>query len=88
MKNIILLLVVCCSTCFAKNKPALILIPGIGFDSSVFSDFVERNKKSYTMYTVTIPGYGNTAAPAMPDSAHASYGKQYWTNSAIEDIRK
>jgi len=70
------------------GKSDLVLIPGLGFDASVFKDFVARNKKSFTMYSVTLPGYGNTAAPPMPDSVHASYGLQYWTNGAIEGIRK
>ena len=71
-----------------KGKEKLILIAGLGFDGSVFSDFVERNKKSFTMYSVTLPGYGNTTAPPMPDSAHASYGLQYWNNGAVEGIKK
>src|SRR5262249_24316546 len=61
-----------------KGKSALILVPGMGFDAPVFSDFVQRNRKNYTMFPVTIPGYGNSAAPPMPDSANASYGRQHW----------
>jgi pimeloyl-ACP methyl ester carboxylesterase len=60
----------------------------MGFNASVFSDFVKRNRKNYTMYSVTIPGYGDTSAPAMPDSAQASYGLQYWTRGVIEGVRK
>lgn len=71
-----------------KGKVDLILIPGLGFDASVFSDFVSRNKKNFTMYSLTLPGYGSTFAPPMPDSANASYGLQYWNNGAIEGIRK
>src|SRR6188768_2029468 len=71
-----------------KGTDQLILIPGLGFDASVFSDFVERNKKNFTMYSITLPGYGKTSAPPMPDSANASYGLQYWNNGAIEGIKK
>lgn len=70
-----------------KGKQTLILIPGLGFDASVFSDFMEANKNNYTMYAITIPGYGNTQAPAMPDSA-TSYGKQTWNTGVIEGIIK
>lgn len=70
-----------------KGKQALILIPGIGFDASVFTDFMKANKNNYTMYAITIPGYGNTKAPPMPDTS-ISYGEQSWNNNAIEGINK
>lgn len=70
-----------------KGKQTLILIPGMGFDASVFTDFIEVNKNNFTMYAITIPGYGNTKAPPMPDTS-VSYGEQSWNNSAIEGISK
>src|SRR5882757_6626597 len=48
------------------GKQALILVPGMGFDGSVFADFMKANQKKYMMYAITIPGYGNTKAPPMP----------------------
>ncbi len=47
-----------------RGKQTLILLPGLGFDASVFKDFMETNKKEYTMYAITIPGFGNT--PRLP----------------------
>lgn len=65
----------------------LILIPGWGFDASVYKDFMKANKKKYTMYAITIPGYGNTKAPPMPDTG-TSYGLQYWNKGVQQGILK
>ncbi|HET9056956.1 MAG TPA: alpha/beta hydrolase [Chitinophagaceae bacterium] len=70
-----------------KGKKTLILVPGLGFDASVFKDFMEANKKVYTMYAITIPGNGNTAAPPMPDSG-TSYGAQTWNKGIVEGLNK
>lgn len=70
-----------------KGNPTLILIPGWGFDASVFKDFMDANKNNYTMYAITIPGYGKTQAPPMPD-ANTSYGQQYWNKGALEGLNK
>lgn len=56
---------------------ALILIPGLGFDASVFDDLMTSYASEFTMYAITVPGYGDTPAPPMP-AAGASYGGQYW----------
>lgn len=66
---------------------SIILIPGLGFDASVFKDFIEANKTKYTIYAITIPGMGNTKAPPMPDTS-ISYGEQTWTNGVIQGILK
>src|SRR3954464_2325957 len=55
----------------------LIVIPGLGFDACIFDDFVKENKKKFTICAITIPGFGNTRAPAMP-LTDSSYGLQYW----------
>jgi pimeloyl-ACP methyl ester carboxylesterase len=70
-----------------KGVKTLILIPGLGFDASVFDDFVKANKDKYTMYVITIPGYGKTQAPPMP-TADTSFGKQYWNKGVIEGVLK
>lgn len=70
-----------------KGKQNLILIPGIGFDASVFSDFMNANKHKYTMYAITIAGFGNTTAPAMPPEG-TSYSEQTWSKSTINGILK
>ena len=65
----------------------MILVPGIGFDASIFSDFMAANINKYTMYAVTAPGYGETNAPPMP-ATDTSYGKQYWNKGFIKGIIK
>lgn len=70
-----------------KGSQKMILIPGLGFDASIFKDFIEANKEKYTMYAITLPGYGGTPAPAMPAEG-VSYGEQTWNKSAIKGIIK
>lgn len=70
-----------------SGKQTMILIPGWGFDASVFDDFREVNKNQFTMYTITIPGYGNTMAPPMPPDS-TSYGKQSWNNGVVQGLVK
>ncbi|HEV8285697.1 MAG TPA: alpha/beta hydrolase [Chitinophagaceae bacterium] len=70
-----------------NGKQTLILIPGLGFDASVFDDFINANKKNYTMYAITVPGYGNTNAPPMP-LTDSSYGDQNWSKGIIEGLMK
>jgi pimeloyl-ACP methyl ester carboxylesterase len=72
---------------YGNGKQSMILIPGLGFDGSVFDDFMEANKTLYTMYAVTVAGYGNTSAPPMPPEG-TSYGDQTWNRSAVEGITK
>jgi pimeloyl-ACP methyl ester carboxylesterase len=41
----------------------MILIPGAACDWSVFDTFMTRNASKYTMYAVTLPGFGGSTAP-------------------------
>lgn len=66
-----------------KGKRNLILIAGWGFGSHIFKKFMERNSEEYTMYAVTLPGFGNTPAPPIPN---VSYGEQIWTQGAAKGI--
>lgn len=68
-----------------KGKKTLIIIPGLGFDGSIFKDFVKSNRTRYTMYVVTLPGFGRSQAPPMPKPG-ASYGEQAWCKSVAEGI--
>ena len=70
-----------------RGKIAMIIIPGLGFDGSIFDDFTQRNKKQFTMYVVTLAGFGTTEAPPMPPTA-TSYGEQTWSKSAARGIVK
>jgi len=72
---------------YGNGKQFVILVPGLGFDYSIFKDFMVANKSNYTMYAITIPGFGNTSAPPMPDTS-VSYGDQTWTKGIIDGILK
>lgn len=63
----------------------VILVPGLGFDGSIFSDFAEANRARFTMYVVTLAGFGGTAAPPMPPDG-TSYGELTWMRGAVEGL--
>lgn len=70
-----------------EGRRTLVIIPGLGFDASVFDDFVRANRKNFTMYVITLPGFGKTTAPPMP-AAGTSYGEQTWTKGTAQGISK
>jgi pimeloyl-ACP methyl ester carboxylesterase len=55
---------------FGSGPIPMVLIPGIAQDWTVFKTFMERNARRYTMYAVTLPGFGDSPAPPFPDNAH------------------
>lgn len=63
----------------------MILIPGWGFDWTIFKNFMEANSRDYTFYAVTIPGFGQTQAPPMPAETE-NYRDLYWTKGVIKGI--
>lgn len=67
-----------------SGKETMILIPGWGFGAEVYHNFIEANKNKYTIYAVTLAGFGGTAAPPMPDNA--TYDQQTWINGATNGI--
>lgn len=63
-----------------KGPVPMVLIPALGFDWKAFESFTERNAERYTMYAVTLPGFGGTPAPATaPNSTFADLG---WLDNA------
>ncbi len=46
----------------------MILIADIKTDRSLYRTFMDRNADRYTMYAVTLPGYGGTPAPPRPET--------------------
>lgn len=46
----------------------LVLAPGLCCDWTVWDSFMDRNKDRYTMYAVTLPGFGGTEPPPTPDT--------------------
>jgi len=51
---------------FGRGPVTLILLADIRTDGSLYQGFIERNLDRYTMYAVTLPGYGGTPAPPKP----------------------
>lgn len=48
------------------SKPALVLIPGLSNSAAVWGPFVHRFAPSYTIYTVTLAGFGGRTPAAAP----------------------
>jgi pimeloyl-ACP methyl ester carboxylesterase len=65
----------------------MLLISGLGFGDSIWNEFMEARKSAYTMYAVTLPGFGETAPPAMPP-AGSRFAEAPWTYSAIRAIEQ
>ena len=63
----------------------LILIPGIGFGGDVWSEFMERQQQAYTMYAVTLPGFGDTPPWPLPPE-NASFAARPWMDSAVAAV--
>jgi pimeloyl-ACP methyl ester carboxylesterase len=68
-----------------SGKRNMIIITGLGFGGDVFDNFMEANKKKYTMYVVTPAGFANTPAPPMPASG-VPYAQLTWTNNIVTGI--
>ena len=45
----------------------MILLPDLSSDWTLYQNFIERNRDRYTMYAVTLPGYGRTPPPPRPE---------------------
>ena len=60
----------------------LVLIPGLACDWTVWDSFMERNGDRYTMHAVTLPGFGGSEPPPMPESNAGTP----WMDNAVEAI--
>ncbi len=65
----------------------MVLIAGGGFGAEVFAEFMDAHADRFTMWAVTLPGYGGTPAPPMPPQG-TSYGEQSWTRSARDAVAR
>lgn len=65
-----------------SGSRSMILIPGLGFGGAVFDEFMARHSREFTMYAVTLPGFGGTPALAMPPADSSSYRLASWTRSS------
>lgn len=65
----------------------MLLIPGLGFGDDIWIEFMQRHVKDYTMYAITLPGFGDTAPLPMPAEG-SRYAETPWTQSTISAIEK
>ena len=70
---------------FGEGEQSMILLPGWGFDWSIFKGFIEKYKDSYKIYAVTIPGFGDTSAPPMPEDTN-NFKDLYWTKGVVKSV--
>lgn len=63
----------------------VILLPGWGFDWSIFDSYIEEHKEVFTFYAITFPGFGKTAAPPMPNDPE-NFSDLYWTKGIIKGL--
>ena len=59
----------------------LVLVVGLGFDGRVFDPLLDSLRDDYTVYVVTLAGYGGSSAPPMPPEG-TSYGERSWLAGA------
>lgn len=64
----------------------MVLIPGLGFGDGIWTEFMERHQARYTMYAVTLPGFGGTPPLAMPPEG-TRFADRTWTMSAVAAVR-
>jgi len=60
----------------------MILIPGLSQDWTVWEGFMSRNGERYTMHAVTLPGFGGSAPPTLPEDPT----RYAWMDNAVEAI--
>lgn len=72
---------------FGEGRKRMLLIPGLGFGDGIWTEFMERHRSEYTMYAITLPGFGDT--PPLPMPAEGSrYADTPWTQSTTSAIEK
>jgi pimeloyl-ACP methyl ester carboxylesterase len=61
----------------------LVLVAGLGFGDDIFDSLIDALalEEGYTVYAVSLAGYGGTSAPPMPP-AGTSYGERTWLAGA------
>jgi pimeloyl-ACP methyl ester carboxylesterase len=64
----------------------MILLADVRADWTIWQSFMDRNAERYTMYAVTLPGYGGTPAPPRP--ATLDLTKTPWWDGAEQGVLK
>ncbi len=73
---------------FGKGPKDMVLIAGWGFDERLFEKLkADSIQEKYTMYAVTLPGFGGTKAYSMPEQNEV-YRDLYWTKGIITALKE
>lgn len=64
----------------------VILIPGAAFGWQVFEAFMDEHRAYFTMYAVTLPGYGGTPPPPM--SPREDFTEPIWLDAVDEALAR
>lgn len=70
---------------FGEGKKAMLLIPGIGYGESIWTEFMERHKAEYTMWAIALPGFGGTKPLPMP-ADESKFADTPWIRSSLQAI--
>lgn len=62
----------------------MVLIPDYGTDWTLYRTFMERNRERYTMYAITLPGFGGSLAPPRPNVYDPA--ETPWWNAAEKGV--
>ena len=65
-----------------EARETLLLIPCMSCRWNEWEEFMERNKTRYTMYSVTIPGFGGTPVPQLARGTNTTP----WTDNAVSAL--
>jgi len=65
----------------------MVLIPSLGFGGDIFAEFMETRKTDFTMYAITLAGFGGSPAPPSP-AEDLSYSNLVWTNGALAGLEE
>ncbi len=66
-----------------SGSDTLLLIPCMSCRWNEWESFMERNGERYTMFAITIPGFGGTPVPQLPTG---SYEDAIWRNHLMQSI--
>lgn len=69
---------------WGHGQQALLVIAGFGFDWRIYKPLIKNFKKEFTIYAITIPGFGHTAAPPMPHGQ--SYADRHWSKGVVQGL--
>ena len=70
-----------------EGRRTMLLIPGLGFGDDIWTEFMERYRTDYTMFAITLPGFGDTPPLPMPPEG-SRFAETPWTRSSISAIEK